>query len=77
MDKQRDIDSVLLEIKRTLVLSNRQARKAKGVGSDKLSALAKLANAYARVLTAGKAVDQPDLDPMEHGSPEFYSALNE
>ena len=79
MGREQDIDTVLSEIRLTMVTAGRQARRSKTLGSDKLASLAKLGNAFARVISvsqSGKATQQDLDDLLENGNTEFYDAIN-
>lgn len=72
-----DPEKVLDEIRKTLVLSTRQTRKAKTVSSDKLKNLSRLANSYAKILKlTGAKERKPEADPMENGMPDFYDSIS-
>jgi len=71
-----DQEKVLDEIRKTLILSTRQTRKAKTVSSDKLKNLSRLANSYAKILKlTGVKEPEPGRDPLEFGQADFYESL--
>lgn len=72
-----DPEKVLDEIRKTLVLSTRQTRKAKTVSSDKLKNLSRLANSYAKILKlTGLKKPKPERDPMQDGQEDFYESIS-
>ena len=75
--KKSDPEKVLDELRKTLILSTRQTRKAKTVSSDKLKNLSRLANSYAKILKlTGTKEMKPQGDPMETGMPGFYDEIS-
>jgi hypothetical protein len=72
-----DPQKVLDEIRKTLILSTRQTRKAKTISSDKLKNISRLANSYVKLLAlTGTKESKPERDPMEHGQADFYESIN-
>lgn len=71
-----DPEKVLDELRKTLVLSTRQTRKAKTVSSDKLKNLSRLANSYVKLLAlTGTKEPEPERDSCENGQAGFYESL--
>jgi hypothetical protein len=80
MDVQKDVESILTELKRTIIKASKQARSSEKVmTNDRLKNIARISNAYSKILSVSCGAKElnPPRDPYEHGDAQFYESLQE